>query len=117
VSAADDEIRRWAARVRARHPQQAARYTPEQLERSMAGWYGLLDTLGIEEHEDRVRFLALAVLLTPEQRASRLVNGVLRRTMANTDWEPSQRLDFVYKHLVGRPVAPDEEDFGPTFVP
>ncbi len=112
-----DDVGLWVARVRARYPRESARYTPAQLADSMVGWVDLLDPLGLEEHEDRVRFLALSVLLTPEQRRSRLVNGVIRRVMGNTDWEPGQRLDFIYKHLVDRPVSPDEEEFGPAFVP
>lgn len=115
MSTGTDDVSVWASRVRARYPKQAARYTSDQLRASMAGWVALLAPYGIEAHEDRVRFLALAVLLTPEQRRSKLATAVLQYTMDHMDWEPKQRLDFLYKHLVGRPVAADEEDFGPAF--
>jgi hypothetical protein len=29
----------------------------------------------------------------------------------------TKKLDFLYKHVVGRPVSPNEPDFGPGFVP
>jgi hypothetical protein len=111
------DIDMWVRRVSVLHPAEAAQYTPEALERSMAGWLDLLAPLELHDHQDQVRFLGLSVLLTPDQRRSRLVQGVLQRIMYNADWSPKQKLDFVYKHLVGRPVSESEEDFGPAFVP
>jgi len=110
-------VQLWRGRARARYPKQAALYTDEQIERSMAGWLGLMEPLGFAEHEDQTRYLLLCVLLSPEQKQSNLVQGVLRRVLSHTDWEPDQRLEFLYRHIVERPVSPDEEDFGPDFVP
>lgn len=117
MSIAKEEIQTWVKRIRARHPLESRYLTSEQLEASLSGWLGLIEPLQIHEHQDQVRFLSLSVLLTSEQRRSKLVEGVLKRIMSNLDWEPKQRLDFVYKHLVGRRIAPNEEDFGPKFVP
>ena len=111
------QIRKWVARVRARHPVESARYTEEQIEKAMFGWLNLMEPLGLNEHEDQVRFVGLCVLLTPEQRRSPLTRGVLMRIMSYKKWPSHIRLDFVYKHLVGRPLSANEEDFGPKFAP
>lgn len=117
MSATKDEIEMWVRRIRARYPEESGRFTSKQLEDSMPGWLDLLEPLQLAEHGDQVRSISLCVLLTPEQRRSKLVQGVLKRIMAHLEWDAKLRLDFVYKHLVGRPVSPDEEDFGPKFIP
>jgi hypothetical protein len=61
--------------------------------------------------------VALRVLLTPEQRQSGLIQGVLVRVLGHLDWPSTKRLDFVYNHVVGRPVSPNEMDFGADFAP
>lgn len=76
-----------------------------------------MENLGFTEHEDQVRYLSLCVLLTPEQRQSKLVQGVLQRVLSNLNWEPSQRLNFINTHIVERPVSVDEEDFSLSRIP
>jgi hypothetical protein len=77
----------------------------------------LREALSIEEDKDVMRFLGLGLLITPEQRRSPLIEGVVRRILAAPDWEADKKLDFLYEHVVGRPVSPNEPDFGPGFVP
>lgn len=74
-------------------------------------------TLEIVDDEDIFRYAALRVLLTPEQKQSPLIQGVLVRILSNLDWDSKKRLDFVYKHVVGRPVSPQETNFGKYFPP
>lgn len=112
----EDLAQLWSCRMKSRYPRQAARYNDEQIRKSMVGWLGLMENLGFTEHEEQVRYLSLCVLLSPEQRQSKLVQGTLQRVLSNLTWEPSQRLDFIYAHLVGRPVSGDEEDFGPQLL-
>ncbi|MEZ6063188.1 MAG: hypothetical protein R3C19_22815 [Planctomycetaceae bacterium] len=100
-----------------RYPREASRYTDEFLLASLTAWAAIAESVGIDDDTDRLRLMSLAVLLSPEQRRSKLCNGVLRRILNNDDWTMPQRLDFLYEHLVGRPVSDPEEDFGPRFVP
>ena len=61
-------------------------------------------------------FLALSFLITPEQRATTLLNGVYRVAIENTDVSASRRVRFVFKHLVGRKPPSPEPDFRNWFV-
>jgi hypothetical protein len=107
----------WTRRLRARFPDQTRGIEAGKLERLVRNSLPLCGPLAIEEDKDILRFLGLAVLVTPEQRRSPLIEGVVRRILSNPDWEAGKRLDFLYKHIVGRPVSPDEPDLGPSFVP
>ena len=111
------DIPLWARRIRARYPKESAKFSSQQLELSLAGWIDLLSSLDIVEHEDQVRFLNLSVLITRDQRKSVLIQGVLKRIMSHKAWPPKARLDFIYKHVVGRPVREDELNPGSQFVP
>lgn len=110
-------VQRWVRRMQARHPEQAEAFGEEALRMAVVHALALTPRLEIEEERDVARFLALALLLTPEQKRSRLVEGVMRRVLAHLEWDASKRLDFLHEHLVGRPVSSDEMDFGPRFVP
>lgn len=104
-------------RLQGRYPEQTHGLTEKELLRRVREALAAAPALEITEEKDVFRFVALSVLLTPEQKASKLVEGVLRRILANVDWEGEKRLDFLYKHLVGRGVSPNEMDFGPNFIP
>jgi predicted GTPase len=115
MNAIEDQVRQWCNRLKHLRPAACSALGDEKLKSVVSGWVQLMAPLQIEEPQDQSRFIQLAVLLTPEQKESALVNGVVRRVLSNTDWEPKSRLDFVYKHLVGRPVSKPEEDFGRVF--
>jgi hypothetical protein len=106
-----------AREIRSRHPKESAQYSEAQLAEMVAASLATCGPLQIQEHEDILRYAALRVLITPEQRASPLIRGVAQRILSSLSWSPSKRLDFVYQHIVGRPVSANEPDFGPLFVP
>ncbi len=116
-SVSEQEELRWVKRIQGRYPEQACIIDLAELRQRVREALVLCPALVITEEKDVFRFIALGVLVTSEQKRSKLVEGVVRRILGNLDWESSKRLDFLYKHLVGRPVSPDEIDFGPTFIP
>jgi hypothetical protein len=111
------EVRSLVKRLQGRYPAQTRDIDPAELLRRTREALALCPALEITDEKDVFRFIALSVLITDEQKRSKLVEGVTRRILANLDWDSEKRLDFLYKHLVGRPVSPDEMDFGPTFIP
>ncbi|MDB4977087.1 MAG: hypothetical protein JWN48_5428 [Myxococcaceae bacterium] len=112
------ELELWVLRLQGRFPDQTRELTKQELERRVGGLLSLCEPLHIEDERDVLRLIALlAVQLTPEQRNSKLIEGVVRRVLAAEDWDAEKRLDFLYEHVVGRPVSADEPDLGPTFVP
>jgi hypothetical protein len=113
-----EDEQRWVHHLQARFPDETRGRAEQDLARQVRGLLSLCGPLQIAAEKDVLRFIALmAVLLTPEQQGSRLVQGVVRRILAAPDWDAAKRLDFLYEHVVGRPVSPDEPDLGPTFVP
>jgi hypothetical protein len=112
-----DEEKLWVRRVEAQFPEQARQSDPARLTRLVRTYLRLREPLDIEQDKDLLRFLGLALLITPEQRRSPLFQGVTRRILAAPDWDATKKLDFLFKHVVGRRVSPEEPDFGPNFVP
>ena len=72
--------------------------------------------LTIRNPQDVLRFLALSIFITPEQKMSPLIERVIRLVLGNTDFSARRRLNFLYKHVVGRSPPNPEPDFGPWFV-
>lgn len=110
-------VLRWVRCIEGRHPEEAKALGEAELRTVVRQSLAIAPQLEIEEERDVARFIALAVLLTPEQKRSRLVEGVMRRVLAHFDWDATKRLDFLHRHLVRRPVSPNEIDFGPGFLP
>lgn len=104
-------------RLQGRYLEQTQNVPETELLRRVRESLAVVPALEITDERDIFRFVALSVLLAPEQKASKLVEGVMHRILSNLDWDSGKRLDFLYKHLVGRPVSPNEMDFGPAFVP
>ncbi len=102
-----------AQRLARIHPELSA----EQLEEIVRRRTAAAAALEIQDEDDVMRFVDLEFRITAEQRRSPLIVGTLRRILGNVDWEPAKRLDFVYKHLVGRSVSPTEPTLEPWFVP
>lgn len=107
----------WAKRLRARYPAKAREINDVHLEEMVRAALAACPLLEITETRDTFRTIALRVLVTPEQKQSKLVEGALLRIMCNLQWSPKKRLDFVYKHILDRPVAPEEPDLGSAFIP
>jgi hypothetical protein len=112
-----DPVVEWVRRLQWRHPREARAWREPELLETIRTALATCPELEIVEEADVLRYLALRVLLTPEQRRSPLLQGVLVRILGNLDWDAEKRLDFVYKHVVGRPVSPEEPDLGPGFAP
>ncbi|MEY4508565.1 MAG: hypothetical protein RLZZ450_687 [Pseudomonadota bacterium] len=118
MSDREGELELWVLRLKGRFPDQTRELTTQELQRRVKVLLSLCEPLQIEDEHDVLRFIALLVVqLTPEQRNSKLIEGVVRRVLAAEDWDAEKRLDFLYEHVVGRPVSEDEPDLGPTFVP
>lgn len=113
----EEEELRWVKRLQGRYPEHTRGIDPEELRQRVREAFALNPTLEITEEKDAFRLIALSVLLTPEQKRSTLAQGVMQRVLAHLDWDATQRLDFLYKHLIGRPVSSKEMDFGPNFIP
>jgi len=113
----EPEVLRWVRRIEGRYPEETRSIERAELIRRVHEGFALGPTLEITDEKDMLRFIALGILMTEEQKRSKLIEGVVRRILANLDWDAEKRLDFLYKHVVGRPVSPDEPDFGVQFLP
>lgn len=109
-------VARYRDRLRARYPNPTKGLSADALTALVANALALCGPLQITAARDVTRFLALSVRITPAQKASPFLAQVTRRVLAHTDWPARQRLDFIDKHVVGRPPPDPEPDFGPWFV-
>jgi len=107
----------WVRRLQWRYPQQTSTVNEAQLVEMVRAALSTCPTLLIVDDRDIFRYLALSVLLTSTQKQSPLIQGVLVRILSKLDWDGKKRLDFVYRHVVGRPVSPQEAEFGMFFPP
>jgi hypothetical protein len=112
----EEEQRLYLRRLRARHPAETAGAVDARLLDAVRDGLRLCLAYQIRIPRDVVRLLALNILLTPVQRRSRFLTAVTRCVLADTEKPSRARLDFVYKHVVGRPPPDPEPDFGPWFV-
>lgn len=107
----------YVRRVRARYPKETAGVDPDRLQELVREGLRSCPPLCIRRPIDVLRFLALSFFITPEQKKSKLLDAAIRRVLgAVEDWSAGKRLDFIYKHVVGRPPPHPEPDFGPWFV-
>lgn len=111
-----NEQQRYFWRLRSDYPAQTRSIDDEELRRMVREGLALCPALEIKEPTELVRFLALAFLITGEQRTSPLLRDAYRVVIDNTDFSARRRLNFIYRHLVNRPVPSPEPDFGPWFV-
>jgi hypothetical protein len=112
-----EQILLWVRRLQWRYPTQTKMIVEAKLAAMVQEALSSCKALEIADEKEVFRFVALRVLLTQEQRQSPLIQGVLVRILSNLDWDSKKRLDFIYKHVVGRPVSSDEIDFGKDFAP
>jgi hypothetical protein len=107
----------WVHRIEWRYPTESSALDAAQLRQAVQEALASCAPLEVNNDYDIFRFVALRVLLNPEQKRSPLIQGALVRTLSNLDWDCTKRLDFVYKHIVGRSVLSPETDFGRDFAP
>lgn len=104
-------------RLRGLYREETAGMAPDQLMGIVREALTQCKILRIRKPRDVLRFLALSILITPEQKKSKLLGTVTRRVLEAVDeWSATKRLDFIYKHVVGRPPPNPELDFGPWFL-
>ena len=113
----NERVHLLARRLQGRYPAELANVSDEAVQEVVRAALGACASLEIESEQDQFRFAALSVLISPEQKQSTLVRGVVQRILRNLDWPATKRLDFLYQHIVGRPVSKAEPDFGPGFAP
>jgi hypothetical protein len=107
----------YVRRLQWRYPKETAMLDEARLRNIVRDALKLCPLLRIEDPKEVVRFLALSFLITPEQRKSALLAAVIKQVMAAVDsWSARKRLNFIYRHLVGRPPPDPEPDFGPWFI-
>lgn len=116
INADDPQERlRYFWRLRASFGRECATIDDDQLNRLIQVKVPLSNLLDIKEPNEVVRFLALFFMITEEQRASNFLMQVYRQVITNTDVSARRRLNFVFRHLVGRPPPLHEPDFGGWF--
>jgi hypothetical protein len=112
-----DEQLLYLRRLQWRYPKETGVVEEARLRAIVRDALKLCPLLRIEDPKEVVRFLALSFLITPEQRKSVLLETVIKRIMLAADsWSARKRLNFIYKHVVGRPPPDPEPDFGPWFI-
>lgn len=111
---ADDpqELLRYFWRLRGSFSRDCAAVGDRELNRLVRDGLALCNSMDIKDPQDVLRFLALSFLITPEQRASRFLMKVHQLIIENTDVSARRRLNFLFRHLVGRPAPLSEPDFG-----
>ena len=108
-----EELSLYVRRFRARFRKETAGLDQARLEEIVGARLRVCPRLRIRDPHDVLRFIALSVLLTAEQMESRFLDAVCRRVLGAVDeWSATKRLDFVYKHVVGRPPPVPEPEFG-----
>ena len=114
----DPEVQKlYFQRLRGRYPKETAALASNRLMEIVRVSLKKCPPLRIRKPYDVLRFLALGVLRTPEQEKSKFLDQVVRQVLESIDsWSAGKRLDFIYKHVVGRPPPNPEPDFGPWFV-
>jgi hypothetical protein len=111
------EQMQYLRRVQWRHPDEAAAVDEACLLDMVRAGLRLCAPLQIQDPVQVVRFLALGLLLTPEQKRSSLHATVVRRILlAVPGWKATKRLNFLYKYVVGRPAPEIEPDLGVWFI-
>ena len=105
----------YLQRFRGRYPSETAELDPDELMEQVRTTLQRCPELRIRDPRDVLRFLALSIILRPGQDSPFLetVLGVVLQ--ATDDWSATKRLDFIFKHLVGRTSPASEPDFGPWY--
>jgi hypothetical protein len=110
----DPEQRRlYLSQLRWRHPDECNAVDPDALERVLHAALEACVLLRINDPKEILRFVALPVLLTRQQKQSQLLTNVIYRVIVSSrSWGARKRLDFIYKLVVGRAPPDPEPDFG-----
>lgn len=105
----------YLKRLRGLYQKETAALDPNELMERVNHTLHLCPELRIRDPRDVLRFLALVIIILPAQ-GSHFLETVLQSVLdATDDWSATKRLDFIFKHLVGRRPPASEPDFGPWY--
>ena len=111
-----EEQNLYIQRFRGRYAKEIAGLDPSWVTENVRENLKLCPPLRIRDPRDVLRFLELKMLVAPAQAQSPFLQTVTRRVLeAVDDWSATKRLDFIFKHVVGRTAPVPEPDFGPWF--
>jgi hypothetical protein len=103
--------------LRWRFPNETGAIDGSALEAAVQEGLKLCPPLRISDPKEVRRFLALTVVLTPEQKQSDFLKTVVYRVlMAFHFWGARKRMNFIYTFVVGRAPPEVEPDFGVWFI-
>ena len=105
----------WAERIRTRYPN-AIKLTDPLMFKHFRIIREESAGVGITEEEDMYRFAALPFAMSLEQQQSPYFSWAGTHVLAREDWNGTQKMDFIYKQLVPRPVPSSGLDFRPFFM-
>ncbi len=106
-----------AERVAEAPPEVAAR-GPTVLNGFVRSGFESAASLDFTEDDDIYRLMVLPLVLSPAQRESAMLHGLIVRALDQTRWSPTHRLDFIYMHVVPRSPSPTSEvELAPLYSP
>jgi hypothetical protein len=111
-----EEQRLYLRRLRGRYHAETAGADETRLLGAVRDGLLLCLTYQIRSPREVIRLLALDLLFTPAQKQTTFLTAVTRSILFEVERPSRKRLDFIYKHVVGRPPPNPEPDFGPWFV-
>lgn len=100
-----------AVAVRRSHPDRTNHVSDTALEGFVREGIEAAATLGITDDDDVLKFMCLPLALSPEQKASAMIQALAARVLDRTEWDGRKRLDFIYRHLVIRTPSPESESY------
>lgn len=110
------EQKLYGHRLRARYRSETAGLDDVQVASLVRESLRHCPALRIRDSRDVLRFIALRVVVTPAQKDSPFIGHLIRTVLgAVDDWSATKRLDFIYRHIVGRPAPEREPDYGPWY--
>lgn len=103
-------------RLKAKYRKQTANLSDDRLKTIVREGLKLCVNSEIRDPQDVLRFLALTLILTPEQKESEFLKNIIRLLLGHTDFSAKRRLNMIYKHVAGRLPPSPEPDFGPWYI-
>ena len=109
--------RHYLGQLEWRYPAETAAVEQSALQAAVHEGLKLCVHLLIKDPKEILRFLALVLILTPEQKRSQFFTTIIYRVLtASHTWGARKRMRFLYKFIVGRTPPEQEPDFGLWFI-
>lgn len=111
-----EEQERYLQRFRGRYAKEITGLPADRIEEAVREQMKQCPILRVRDPRDVLRFLELRILVAPSQASSPFLQAVTARVLgAVDDWSATKRLDFIFRHVVGRQAPVPEPDYGPWF--